>query len=219
MKHIWIKKIPLTLALLGLVALPLFGFGCKGGSNDARNEAAKPIKLNWWRTADTREQFLPIITDYLALHPNIAINFKQIRPEELDQTLLEALASGTGPDIVSLPNTSLKQWQDKLAPLPATTTLPYIEIKGFIKKEPVVTLKTTNSLSLKNLRDNFVDVVYQDAILDGKIYGLPVSLDTLLMFYNKYLLNAADLPVPPATWTDFKLASQKITKQDKPLRL
>jgi ABC-type glycerol-3-phosphate transport system substrate-binding protein len=205
----------LSLSFLLLVTLSLLGFGCKGGDEDAQAAAAKPVKLNWWRVEGSRDDFAQLITDYQAIHPNISLNYRTIRPEEIEQTLLEALASGTGPDMVSLPNTYLHAWQERLAPLPANITLAMIEESGLIKKERKAVLKTTPTLNLRALRDNFIDVVADEAVINGKIYGLPLAVDSLMLFYNRDLMNAADIPIPPATWTDFKEAVQKMTRIDK----
>ena len=77
-------------------------------------------------------------------------------------------------------------------------------------------LKTIKSLSLKELRDSFVDVVSHDVILnDGKIYGLPLSVDTLAMYYNKDLLNNAGISQLPQYWNkEFLQDIKKLTKQD-----
>ncbi|MBI5466574.1 MAG: extracellular solute-binding protein [Candidatus Kerfeldbacteria bacterium] len=205
----------LIVFFLLLISLSLLGFGCKGGDSGAQQAAAKPIKLNWWRAEGSRNDFAQLIADYQTIHPNVSINYRALRPAELEQSLLEALASGTGPDIVSLPNTYLRAWQERLAPLPPTITLPIMEKSGLIKKETKAVLKTIPTLNLRALRDTFIDVVSEDAVIGGKIYGLPLAVDTLLLFYNRDLLNAADLPMPPATWTDFKEAAQKITRVDK----
>jgi len=89
-------------------------------------------------------------------------------------------------------------------------------VKGTIKKEVIPELRTTNSLSLKDLKDNFVDVVSHDVILkDGNIYGLPLSVDTLALYYNKDLFNNAGISKPPIYWNkEFLQDVKKLTKQD-----
>ena len=52
-------------------------------------------------------------------------------------------------------------------------------------------------------------------ILDGQIYGLPLSLDTMAIYYNKDLLDRSSVPEPPKTWEEFAVAVKKITKYDK----
>ncbi|MDZ4229583.1 MAG: extracellular solute-binding protein, partial [Candidatus Veblenbacteria bacterium] len=203
----------LTLAAL-LTALVLTGFGCKGGNKKAQ-EAAQPVALNWWLVDNSQANVQELLTDYDQLRPNVSVRVRVVRVEELEQLLTQALADNNAPDIVSLPNTWLRGWQHRLAPLPPALTLPYLEMAGVIKKEPRWVLKSVPSLDLRTIKGRFVDVVVEDAYLDEQIYGLPLSLDSLVVFYNIDLLTAAQFPQPPTTWDEFKETSMGITRLDK----
>ncbi len=205
------KKIIYLIALLLLSSFSLLGFGCKGGDPEVR-EAIKPVTLNWWLVGSTPNELNQVLADHKSSHPNVSVNIKQVRLEELDQNLTQALADGKAPDIVSLPNAWLRTWQHRLAPLPPQLNLPFLELAGTFKKEPRWVMKNINSLDYKTLKSRYVDVVVNDSYIDNQIYGLPLSLDTLLVFYNIDLLTAAQFPQAPLTWEDFKQASQAITK-------
>jgi len=202
----------ITLFLLAAF-LVTSGFGCKG-ADQATQDAMKPITLVYWRVFDDVDAFQDIITKYKALHPYINIEYRKLRYEEYETELLNALAEDRGPDILSLHNTWLVKYQSRLTPLPATITLPYPVMKGVIKQEVVPELRTTNSLTLKELRDNFVDAVARDVVLDdGKIYGLPLSIDTLAMYYNRDLFNNAGISQAPAYWNkEFLQDIKKLTR-------
>ncbi|MDD5031553.1 MAG: extracellular solute-binding protein [Patescibacteria group bacterium] len=200
------------------------GFGCKGADKETQ-EAMKPVTLNYWRVWDGPDAFAEIIANYKALHPYVNINYRKLRYSEYEKELLEALAEDKGPDILSLHNTWIKKYQSKLASLPPEITMVYPVEKGTIKKEIAQELKTTKSLNFRDLKNNFVDAVYDDVILsvaDGetgktgeKIFGLPLALDTLVMYYNRDLLNNAGIAEPPTYWNEeFQQAVKKLTKQD-----
>jgi multiple sugar transport system substrate-binding protein len=191
------------------------GFGCKTANKETA-DAMKPITLTYWRVFDGPDAFQDIITKYKALHPFITIEYRKLRYNEYETELLNALAEDRGPDIFSVHNTWIKKYQSKLAPMPETTTLAYPVTQGTVKKETVAELRTTSSLSLKELKDNFVDVVSHDVLLeDGKIYGLPLSVDTLAMYYNKDLFNNAGISQTPRYWNkEFLQAVKNLTKQD-----
>lgn len=200
------------------------GIGCKGGSQEAQ-EAAKPITLKYWRVFDDYSAFDQIIKDYRVAHPNIQFDYKKFRLEEYEEELLNAFAEDRGPDIFSIPVTWLGNYQAKLASLSANITLPYTEIQGTIQKEQVTVLKTKPSLNLRQLRDNYVETVYNDVTRevvseDGKtkslqIFGLPLSLDTLVLYYNRDLINSAGIARVPAAWSDFQQAVTRLTRLDK----
>lgn len=190
------------------------GAGCKK-TDPAVLEAAKPITLNYWRVYDSQDNFAEIIAAYKTLHPNVTINYKLFRYDEYEEQILNALAEDRGPDIFSIHNSWVTKYQSKLSPLPPSTTMPYSFVQGSIKKEVVTELRTSPSLTLKNLRDNFAEVVYKDVVIDDKIYGLPLSVDTLAMYYNRDLLNNSGIISLPEYWNrDFLVAINKLTRLD-----
>lgn len=217
-------KTKIVFLLLAFVLLATAGFGCKWASKEVQ-EATKPVALTYWRVFDNQDSFQEIINAYRALHPNVTIEYRKFRYEEYESELLNALAEDRGPDIFSLPNTWIKKYQNKILPLPESITLPYQVTAGTIKKEVVTQLQTASSLSLRDLRNNFLDVVYNDVVIltssgndtpaKEKIYGLPLSMDTLALFYNRALLNNAGIPQPPQSWSEFQDQVKRLTKLDK----
>ena len=207
------KKI--TAFLLLLIFILSTGFGCKT-STEAEKKSSEEITLTFWQTFDNTEVFSDIITKYQALHPNITIEYKKFRYEEYENELLNAWAEDRGPDIFAIHNTWMKKYQSKISPLPEEITMAYMVEVGSIKKEVVPQIKTVKSLTTKELKNNFADVVATDVILDdGKIYGLPLSIDTLALFYNRDLLNSAGIANPPKYWNkEFQQNIKKLTKQD-----
>jgi multiple sugar transport system substrate-binding protein len=216
-------KRKIFLLLFIFIFLITSGFGCKMVDKEVQ-EAMKPITLEYWRVWDGPDAFEEIITAYNQLHPFIKINYKKLRYSEYERELLEAMAEDRGPDILSIHNTWVKKYQNMLAPMPDTITMAYPIVKGTIKKEVIPELRTKKSLSLGELENNFVDVVYGDVVypeivekevVGERIYALPLSVDTLAMYYNKDLLNNSGIPETPGYWnTAFQQTVKKLTKQD-----
>jgi multiple sugar transport system substrate-binding protein len=216
-------KRKIFLLLFIFIFLITSGFGCKMVDKEVQ-EAMKPITLEYWRVWDGPDAFEEIITAYNQLHPFIKINYKKLRYSEYERELLEAMAEDRGPDIFSIHNTWVKKYQNMLTPMPDTITMAYPIVKGSIKKEVIPELRTKKSLSLGDLQNNFVDVVYGDVVypeivekevVGERIYALPLSVDTLAMYYNKDLLNNSGIPETPSYWnTAFQQTVKKLTKQD-----
>lgn len=204
------KKI--FLILIFFVFLLTSGLGCKSKTVE---QATEPITLTYWRVFDGPDDFAEIIQRYNAQHPYITINYRKLRYDEYEAELLNAFAEDRGPDIFSIHNTWMSKYESKIAPMPEQTTMVFPVEKGSIKKEIVSETRIVRSLNLRELKQNFVDVVYSDMVIGGKIYGLPLSVDTLAMYYNQDLFDQAGITKIPAYWDrEFQQTVNKLTKLD-----
>lgn len=204
-----------------IIFLITTGLGCKSISQEEQ-EASKPLTLNYWRVYDDSDSFTEIIAAYKALHPNITVNYRKLRPEEFQTELLNALAEDRGPDMFSIQNTWLTAYQSKIAPLPAALKVAFISTEGTYQKKTVVNIKTVVTPTVKQIQDQYVATVGANVIrsdIDAQtqkpnkaIFGLPFSVDTIALFYNKDLLDAAGIPEPPKTWEDFQKDVKLLTR-------
>lgn len=196
------------------------GQGC-GGPSATELKATQPVTITIWRVFDDDDTLREIMNAYRALHSNVSFKYRQMRVDEYKEELLRAFAEGTGPDIFSIHNTWLNEFQSLIGPLPVSLTIPYVEVRGSVKKETIITLREEASLTPAQVRRDFVDAVAKDVVKSyqpnpqatpqERIFGLPLYLDTLAMFYNKDLLNAAGIAEPPTTWTQFQEAVIALT--------
>jgi ABC-type glycerol-3-phosphate transport system substrate-binding protein len=195
------------------------GFGCKLISSDVKN-AMKPVVLNFWSVYDDEDALKELISSYSALHPYVSIKFRKLRLDEYESQLIEGFAKDRGPDIFSIHNTWVRGYSDLIKPLPDSYKMVFPEIKGSIKKEIVPTMRTMKGLTLRELGEKYLDVVYKDVVLNDekkqqRIFALPLYSDSLVMFYNKDLLNNANIATPPLYWnTEFQKMVKKLTRQD-----
>jgi ABC-type glycerol-3-phosphate transport system substrate-binding protein len=217
-------KIGLVLLLVSSLFLAT---GCtKGGSTNAI-AAYKSVKLEYWSVWNDESDIKPLINAYRRLHPNVSINYNKYRFDEYENKLLEAMAEDRGPDVFSIHNTWVKKYQSRLTPSPTSVSLPVKYMTGTVKKEEVVEFRTTKMLNANDVEKQFLDVVAGDVVhyqnigdaktpnFVKKVYGLPLSVDTLVLYYNRDLLNNAGIITPPATWTEFSEQVKKITKIDQ----
>ncbi|NQV88920.1 MAG: extracellular solute-binding protein [Parcubacteria group bacterium] len=185
--------------------------GC-GGNAVAEKLATTPVTLKIWRVFDGDETFRTLMESYQALHPNVSFEYRELRLGEYEDELIRAFAEGKGPDIYSLHNTWIGAYSSLIKPMPASVTIPYSETRGTVKKEVIYTIQEEPTLSQRALKSDYVDVVAKDVIRDNKIMGLPLSVDTMALYYNEDLLDAAGIPLPPETWTDFQTQVTEIVK-------
>ena len=206
-----------------LIVILTGGFGCKVVNIEAER-AFEPISLEYWGVESSSDDFRGILAKYKEAHPNITVNYRKFRFEEYEKELINALAEDRGPDIFSIHNTAVREYLGKLAPMPAEITMAHPVIGGGIQKTIMPELRTVKSLTMSQLRANFADVVYGDAVVSARneagqlieqIYALPLAMDTMALYYNRDLLNDAGIPSPPAYWNkQFQQNVAALTKQD-----
>jgi ABC-type glycerol-3-phosphate transport system substrate-binding protein len=164
----------------------LAGCGFKDSSKNSYE-----VDLEVWGVFDDSDAYQEMFAEYQKINPYVGeIRYRKLQPENYEAELLNALAANKGPDIFMLRNTWVPSFSDKIEPAPEV----YTE---------------------KSYRDAFVDVVASDFVgPDSRIYGAPLSVDSLGLYYNKDLFNAAGIARPPATWEELASDVRILTKLD-----
>lgn len=173
-----------TLAIATL-SMVFLAAGCNSG-----NQKAAKVTLKIWKPFVDSDKMDVLIQAYKKAHPNVTIEYTKKNIENYEGDLLNALAAGNGPDIYSINNTWLPLYLDKIEPAP----------------EKLYTLK--------EYKDTYVDVLYNDLVRDGKIYGTALWVDSLGLYYNKDLLGTAGIATPPKTWDELAKDSQRMVQQN-----
>lgn len=168
--------------------------------------------LTMWVVVDSPSDYNNLLSAYKAQYPNIPIQITKFRLEDYENELLNALAEDRGPDIFMIHNTWLRKYLPKIEPLPSQITVPQAVSTGAIKKEIIIKQVTSSTPTPAAIKRDFVDVVSEDVVVDNKIYGLPLYLDSLVLYYNRDILNSAGLAQPPLFWDQFQNMSQQLTK-------
>ena len=213
MSNHYFKKI---ILLLLATVLMTSGFSCKLiPAKKTPQELTKKIELSYWGVWDETNFLAPVISDFQALHSNVTIKYKRFRYAEYEQQLLEAWAEDRGPDIYSLPAQWLKKYQSRITPQGESVQLAFQEVKKTLGKTEISNVvRSVPIFKPADIKDKFVDAVYDDVVINNKVYGLPLSVDTLALFYNRDLLDQAGVATPPKTWTELAEAVKKIAQID-----
>jgi len=171
-------------AVVILAIVLLFVFGRK-----AADPHPYKITLEVWGPIDDSDAFTEIFATYKTLNPQIAaITYKKISYDTYKQELVDAMASGQGPDILLINNSWLPSFQDKIVPASAAV------------------------FSEQTFKQNFVDVCAQDFFASGAVWAAPLSANSLALYYNKSLFNEAGITSPPTDWNQFVDDAKRLTK-------
>jgi multiple sugar transport system substrate-binding protein len=189
------KKISVFLSFMLLLSMVLLS-GCGCANNGA---TSFEVRLEVWGLFDDSDVMARTISEYQKRNPRVKeIVYKKLTVDSYENDLMDALATGNGPDVFLIHNTWLPKHEDKLAPAPADS----------------LSSSQADIVTAKQVQDQFAGVVFSDFVADGKVFALPLSVDSLALYYNKDLLNQAGIATPPATWIDFDSAVKKITRVD-----
>lgn len=205
------QKITITFLLIFLV---LSGFGCKGLTS-TEQATVKRVTLNYWTVYDDVDQLRKFAKEYNAIRSHVTVNIKQVREDQFEQLFINALADDVAPDIVSVHVRDINKYLTKLTPMPKGFTVPSLVTTGKYFKETTVVQNSFTLPTADIIKNNFVQTVYDDVVKDNQIYGVPLSLDTLAVYYNQDLLDQAGVATAPTTWEEFMEAVKKSTKFDK----
>ncbi len=218
-----LKKQSFKILFLLIILLLSTGFRCTCVSGNIKKQL-KPITIEYWGVEDDSKNLDDLIKAYHSIHPNITINYRKFRYEEYERRLLEGWADANGPDIYAINSKWILKYKNKIAPMPAKITMPYVyyepPLPGCSKKtEERIEMKTSSTLSLNDIKNKYVQVVYNDIVMFGTdnkphIYALPFSLDTIALFYNRDLLDSANIAFPPADWDEFIEDTRLLTRYD-----
>lgn len=209
------RRKTLYIQIFSLLGIFVFaGFGCQGLSV-SEQAAIQPIVLNYWTVNDNVDELNRLAAAYKQIRSYVTVNVRQVRYEEFDKLFVNALADEVAPDLVSIHTRSLARYETKLAPMPATVRVASVYTKGKYAPETVVTTEIQRLPTLGTIRASYMSTVAEDVTRSGVVYGLPLSVDTLAIYYNKDLLDQAGIPLPPTSWPEFLEAVKKTTKFNK----
>lgn len=147
------------------------------------------VAVTVWGDISSQDFNLLLNTPLFSQDQTYSVSYEEKPAETIEADFTEALARGTGPDLVIL--TQDKFWKNK----PKLAIIPY------------------TSVSERDFKAAFVEE--GELFLDpGGIYALPLSIDPLVLYYNRDLLSAAGQARPIAYWDEIYQAASNLSKKD-----
>jgi len=116
------------------------------------------------------------------------VSYKEMPAATFDSDLANALASGQGPDLV------------------------IIDQEQLLTEEPKLTLIPFSSIPLATFDKTYLSID-QLFLTQTGTYGIPITVDPLVLYYNRALLSAAAVSTPPSSIGAFEGLSLAISKQ------
>lgn len=106
-----------------------------------------------------------------------------------ESDLIAALARGTGPDMVLLPQDLIVKQMDKFYLIPFSSYSQRTFLNSFIQEGELY-------------------------LTSSGIIALPFSVDPMIMYWNRDIFSNAGIAVPPTSWSEFFTLAPKMTIKD-----
>ena len=210
------KKNTLRILVVLLVLMtPLFLAGCKKkcpkptenipGTSAYRDDCpyeeetaagSGNKELDLWVVYDNTDAFKQQIQAFQSNFPGLIVRVKKFTNlEEYEDLVINEIAQGEGPDVFMIPNSWLTDHYKALYPLPLD--------------QPIV-------MNADLFRQTFFQAAADDLIIDEQVYGMPLSIDNLAIFYNKQhfkdLIATSDKP--GTLWEEIQEQTTQLTKRN-----
>ncbi|MDR3558683.1 MAG: extracellular solute-binding protein [Candidatus Pacebacteria bacterium] len=145
--------------------------------------------VTMWGTlpADTISKYVQEIN--LARSQQLQVNYVQIDPTNFNTTFINALASGSGPDVVLLPQDLLARYTGKIVPIPY------------------------NVLTERDFLDTYVGGAQLYLGTQG-VLAIPLLIDPMVMYWNRDVFTNAGIATYPQYWDEFPGLVPKLTQID-----
>ena len=130
------------------------------------------------------------IDDFNRVNKTFIVKYVQKYPETFDQDLLEALASGQGPDMFFMSDDLIYKYKNKIFPIPYQSL-------------PVATFES----SFAGAGEIF--------LTSQGVLAFPLAIDPMVMYYNRSILDSNSVVYPPVYWDEFMNLIPVLTKKDE----
>jgi multiple sugar transport system substrate-binding protein len=180
------KKIVFPVLLVAAVLLS----ACGGKATPA---PGAPVQLTFmmWGAPEELAVWNQIVADFEAQNPNITVNVEVSDWEAYWEKLKTMLAASTPPDMFAMDAPLYLDYQSRGV---LKNLQPYLDQNPDLLKGVY-----PQTLEAYKLPDGY--------------YGLPRDFQTIVLFYNKDMFDAAKVPYPTADWTydDLREAAKRLT--------
>jgi len=156
-----------------------------------KKPSRKTSALEMWGIYDSPAVINSLINSFSQQHKNISIHYTQKETASYYDDLIKSFASNKAPDIFILPGNWLPIFQDKINALD---------------------LNKDKDFNLRLLNETYPQIVQDDLVSNNSLLGIPLSIDTLALYYNKDIFDYYKLPLPPQTWKEILDLIPKLRK-------
>jgi ABC-type glycerol-3-phosphate transport system substrate-binding protein len=185
MKNLQIGIMILFGAFIVIAILSFSGFIPVPGRGETKEMEGN---LSLWGIDNNDEMSLFLGKISLGLGSKITLRYTQRPRETFANDLIEALASGTGPDLILLPQDLIIRLETKIAPF------------------------APEMYSERDFKNSYIQNG-EIFIRPKGILALPISVDPMVMYWNRDIFTNKSLALPPKYWDEFLTLAPLLTEK------
>ena len=184
-----IIPVAIGLAVVGLIIFVISRVFAGLTPSTPKTAPNQTINLNYWGLWESSATMKPVIDAFEKDNPGIKVNYQLQSHQDYQDRLLTAVAGQNSPDVSRIHASWLPVFINNLVPSPA------------------------NTISTTEVQTNFYPVVGNSVVVNGQVYGIPLTMDGLVLFLNTNMLQQANVQ-PPTTWEELRSIAQVLTVRD-----
>lgn len=163
---------------------------------ESKEEKEEETTITYWQhSSQARDDMMKALAfEFMEQNEDIKVKMEFIPESDYSTKLISSLATDSAPDIMQVQSGMVKRLvkSDSIQPLDESV------------------------LSATDIENEFVPATVDALNVDGKYYGLPTDVQTIVMYWNKKLVaeEGLDAENGPKTWDELLDWAKKLTKHE-----
>jgi ABC-type glycerol-3-phosphate transport system substrate-binding protein len=184
-----------NLSVFQVIVLLVFGLFILVGfvlsalySRQSQVGGSNLIFVTVWGTIP-QSQARPFFDSIQSDELNLRVSYTQKDKDNYELEIVEAIAAGQSPDVIIINQGDFLENMNRIFPIPY------------------------NVYPAREFKDSFIEEAEIFTTPKG-IYALPLSIDPMVMYWNRDMLSSASISVPPRYWDEMYYYAERIAKKD-----
>lgn len=180
--------------------------------------AGETVELQYWTSPYELRAMAEIFEQYQRDNPGVKVVIGQSAARNLvddPQRVICAIVGGDPPDIIVFDRYAVGEWAARGAFMPLNAEVSGVAGPGGFVAEDA---RTGEPDAIRE--ENYYQPCWDEAIYQGKLYGIPIGTDDRALYYNKDMLvkkgfvDEKGEARPPRSWQELRDYANKLSEYD-----
>jgi len=122
----------------------------------------------------------------------VDFDYIEIKKNDYETDLMDSFIHSKSPDIFLINNEQLGEFKKLISPFDLNQ----------------------KNYNINNLDKDFPTIIKEQAVFNNELYMLPITIDSLALYYNRNTFDSLSIPNPPKTWSEVLSLVPKLRQLD-----